>query len=149
MTDDPKTSIAAGMESLMKRVIRETKTPEEREADDRVEAQKLRDAALLVFLNRPASRFWWVLDHMRVRYVCDRMMQDSSFSIFDAGVYDCDDLVSRIIPSEDAEPFDLFKAMEPEAQRRYLDKMRGAAIPPAIHPMQLADLATGEYHVAS
>ncbi len=137
MTDDPKTSIAAGMASLMKRATRDTLPPEEREARDRAEAQRLRDAALIYALN-VNNALWWVF----VERDWDGLGNDAYHDLEwrDGGVG-----WARIIPSEDAEPFDLFKVMEPEAQRRYLDKMRGAAIPPAIHPMQLADPITGEF----
>lgn len=143
---DAKASIADGMASLMKRMVRETQTPAQREAADYEAARKLRDQALVVFLNRPAARLWWVWGDL--------------FCAWDAAVffntcrtvrevYDGSDVFERLV-GHDPDTFQMFREMDAPHRAAYLAKMRAAELPPTVHPMQLSDPATGEFsHVAA
>lgn len=137
---DAKADVAAGLESLMKRARRETLTPAQREAHDRAEAQKVRDAALVraLQINNAA---WWVFVEDHFDDGGDLIYHDLDWRSGGAGWW-------RIV-GHDPDVFTLFREMSPPHRARMLERMRAAQLPPTKHPMQLADLATGEYRAAA
>jgi hypothetical protein len=135
---DAKANIAAGMDSLMKRAIRQTKTPEEREAGDREAAQNLRDEALIRALDIN-NRGWWAFVENAENG--DTVYHDLEWRAGGLGWW-------RIV-GHDPDVFEMFREMTPTYRRRYMERVKAAPLPQTVHPMQLADLATGEYRVAA
>jgi len=133
---DTKASINAGMESLMKRVIRQTMTPAEKEAKDREDAQKARDAALMwaIAVN---NRFWWIFNEDHFDEGGDLAYHDLEWRAGGVGWW-------RIV-GNDPTVFELFQQMDLPHRTMMLNRMLRAELPQTIHPMQLTDLATGEY----
>jgi hypothetical protein len=137
---DAKADVAAGLESLMKRAVKSTMPPEQKEAHDRAEMQKVRDAAIVRAIDIN-NRYWWVF-------------ADCYDSVSDLWAYGDREWRSggegwwRIV-GHDPDVFTLFREMDAPHRARMLERMRAADLPQTIHPMQLTDLATGEYSVSA